>query len=543
MSNVEAETTPVGVPFSPAQQVEQMLRREAALLPQNAALRPLHKEIQRCCARLRLPVRVAIVGLIKAGKSTLMNAMLGQILVPTGSVEATFNVNWFHYGETPELRVHFRDGRPPETRPFAALEEITRRAEETMETLLEIAYVEVCYPAEVLRTLHLVDTPGLASSYESDSDNTKRFLQLHGAQLTATTQEEAASADATLYLFSQGVSETDMGVVEEFLGGMGARMTPLNALGVLTRADVYWTAPDPTLPEPPAVDPLEMARTITQRLMQTPRLRNAFYALYPVCGLIGEGAATLTDAEFETLVRLSRLPWARLAGLLSSAQRFRTREDADIPATPAERRALLLRLGQYGIWLACERLREEECDKAAILSCLLSHSGVPEIRERILSHFGNRAALVKTAAALTALRNCWTDLRKYLSGKDLQAGLQFLGALEKLELEEHAFQELRVLRDYYEGRLKLSAEETRQLLTVTGERGPEPWARLGTASETSPAELKSLADTHIRFWAYRATDMLNRDGAARYAATVIQRSYERVRHQVAQAETAAAETP
>ncbi len=87
------------------------------------ALAELGQTLSSGQERLGEPMRVAIVGKIKAGKSTMMNALLGEAVVATGSVETTFNVNWLTYG-SPALVVHFKDGRRSEARPIGDLESL-----------------------------------------------------------------------------------------------------------------------------------------------------------------------------------------------------------------------------------------------------------------------------------------------------------------------------------------------------------------------------------------------------------------------------------
>src|SRR5689334_6616851 len=139
------------------------------------ALAATHRALRRARRRLQSPMRVAIVGLIKAGKSTLMNAMLGEAVVATDAVEATFNVNWLCWGEQTGLVVHYKDNRPPQPKGFDELAALTLRPEEHSEELLSIRYIEVRHPAPVLQTLNLIDTPGLASSFEEDAKNTLDF--------------------------------------------------------------------------------------------------------------------------------------------------------------------------------------------------------------------------------------------------------------------------------------------------------------------------------------------------------------------------------
>ena len=69
-------------------------------------------------ARLDEPLRVAIAGKVKAGKSTLLNALVGEELAPTDAGECTRIVTWYRDG--PTYRGHrctSRDGAA-EPRPF-----------------------------------------------------------------------------------------------------------------------------------------------------------------------------------------------------------------------------------------------------------------------------------------------------------------------------------------------------------------------------------------------------------------------------------------
>ena len=52
--------------------------------------------------RLDEPLRVAVAGRVSAGKSTLVNALLSQRVVPVGAGECTQVVTWLRYGEVDE---------------------------------------------------------------------------------------------------------------------------------------------------------------------------------------------------------------------------------------------------------------------------------------------------------------------------------------------------------------------------------------------------------------------------------------------------------
>ncbi len=62
--------------------------------------------------RLREPLRLAIAGMVKAGKSTLLNAMLGEQIAPTDTAECTRVVTWYRYSATPTITMHPREGEP-----------------------------------------------------------------------------------------------------------------------------------------------------------------------------------------------------------------------------------------------------------------------------------------------------------------------------------------------------------------------------------------------------------------------------------------------
>ena len=56
--------------------------------------------------RLSGPLRLAIAGKVKAGKSTLLNAILGDELAPTDAGECTKIVTWYREGNTPQVTVY-----------------------------------------------------------------------------------------------------------------------------------------------------------------------------------------------------------------------------------------------------------------------------------------------------------------------------------------------------------------------------------------------------------------------------------------------------
>lgn len=500
------------------EKAEEVFREALALTGSAPALRDLHGVLRECRAQLDEPMRVAIVGFIKAGKSTMMNALLGEAVVATGTVEATFNVNWLKWGEEKSLLVRFKDGSPPERKSIEELEALTRRADENRDYLLSIRHIEVLYPNRMLQTFNLIDTPGLASFYKDDSQNTLDFLKLHGDELTEATRAEASQADAVLYLFSGSVRMEDQSIIEQFHGDRMGNPTPINAIGVLTKVDFYW---------PDREDPLEAGEVIARRLREDAKVRRLFYTVYPISGLLAVGAQTLKPKEFETLTRLAALPQDRFERLARNVHKF-TREYPDVPVAPVERQHVLDRLGLYGVTLACGLIRGGDVAQDVVVEKMLRQSGLPQLRDLVTSHFGNRAFLIKLGTVLKRIESvCFREQRR-LKGEGREAVEEVAGRFDQLVTDEHAFQELRVLRNHYEGRIEFSEDEVQQLLEVTGEYGTSLGERLGLGERATVEEILRVAQERMWYWHRKASDFSPVNRETIDATHVLARSFERI---------------
>ena len=87
------------------EQVSELVAAGQQLVPID--LCPKLDDLER---RLREPVRVAVVGRVNAGKSTLVNALLAQRVAPTDISECTRLVTWFHYGHPQRIEIELIDG-------------------------------------------------------------------------------------------------------------------------------------------------------------------------------------------------------------------------------------------------------------------------------------------------------------------------------------------------------------------------------------------------------------------------------------------------
>lgn len=107
-------------------------------------------------------IYVACVGQVKRGKSSLLNALLGEGLLPTGIVPVTAVPTIIRYGDHRRARVQFSSG----TVSSSGVSEIAQFVDEARnpQNVLGVEAVEVFVPSRLLETgLCLIDTPGLGS--------------------------------------------------------------------------------------------------------------------------------------------------------------------------------------------------------------------------------------------------------------------------------------------------------------------------------------------------------------------------------------------
>ena len=65
--------------------------------------------LQHNLARFDEPLRVAIAGKVKAGKSTLLNALVGEEIAPTDAGECTRVVTWYLDAPAPKVTLFPRE--------------------------------------------------------------------------------------------------------------------------------------------------------------------------------------------------------------------------------------------------------------------------------------------------------------------------------------------------------------------------------------------------------------------------------------------------
>jgi GTP-binding protein EngB required for normal cell division len=118
---------------------------------------------------------VACVGQFKRGKSTLLNALVGREVVPTGFIPVTAVPTVIRFGDELHARVRMRDGSWQDV----ALPDLKKYVTEEFnpENKKAVDGAEVFVPSLLLSSgMCFVDTPGLGSVFTGNSATTRAFI-------------------------------------------------------------------------------------------------------------------------------------------------------------------------------------------------------------------------------------------------------------------------------------------------------------------------------------------------------------------------------
>lgn len=152
-------------------------------LPSNQLVGILNKQIRRA----RYPIEIAITGQFSSGKSTFLNALLSRNILPTGITPVTSKVNFINYGEEYKLKITYYSG----AQEFAPIESIADFTDQREHEMQDIKYLTLYAPMDILKDISFVDTPGLNSQSQSDTDTTRKVLRDVGGIIWLTLIDNA----------------------------------------------------------------------------------------------------------------------------------------------------------------------------------------------------------------------------------------------------------------------------------------------------------------------------------------------------------------
>ncbi|MBT8226350.1 MAG: dynamin family protein [Dactylosporangium sp.] len=363
--------------------------------------------------RLGEPLRVAIAGRLKAGKSTLVNALIGRRVAPTEIGECTRIVTQFRYGTADRVDIVHRSG----ARTSLPLDDNGMIPHRLGMPRSEVAYVDVTLTSDHLRDLTVVDTPGLSSANTAVSAQARQFLFTEAPiddDLDDDSTGALSGAEAIIYVFTQSVRDDDIQALEAFRS-ISARLSsnPINSVGLFNKVDKL---------APGGGDPWPVATPLANS--QATVLRRVLSGVVPVVGLLAETteAGRLTAADCEALRHLAALPDLDRTLLLASVDLFTTR---DCPVSVEARQRLLRLLDLYGISFAIAQLATRpNLATGELVRLLFQASGFPRLRQTLDHAFRWRTDAIKAGWALSALEKIASHAERPYDRELLRDGIE-----------------------------------------------------------------------------------------------------------------------
>lgn len=443
----------------------------------------VHAELDRIERRLNEPMRIALAGTLKAGKSTLVNALVGEDIAPTDATEATRIVTRFRHGPSPKVTANHRDGRRSNV-PIARTGVDQQRSLTFSFTGLDPEDVEdldVEWPAAELIDTTIIDTPGTSSLSRDVSQRTLRLL---------VPEDGVPRVDAVVFLL-RTLNAADIALLKQIGELVGGSSGALGVIGVASRADEIGAG---------RIDAMLSARDVATRFTAEMDKTGICQAVVPVSGLLALTARTLRQSEFVALEKLAGVPPAELAKAMLSVDRF-VREDPSLPVDAATRAALLERFGMFGIRISIAVLSAGISDSVALADELLERSGLIALRDVIDQQFAQRSDLLKAHTALLSLR-------RFVQVNPIYASRQILADIDPLLADAHAFEELRLLSQLRSRPTTLTEDEMSSLRRLIGGSGTDAASRLGLGPD-NPNDGPRAAFAATQRWRRRADHPLN----------------------------------
>jgi replication fork clamp-binding protein CrfC len=451
----------------------------------------VHEELERIGRRLNHPMRIALAGTLKAGKSTLVNALVGDTIAPTDATEATRIVTWLRHGPTPKVTANHRGGRrtnvPIARRSDGPAGQQGLTFDFAMLDPDDVLDLDVEWPAAELVDATIIDTPGTSSLSRDVSARTLRLL---------VPADGVPRVDAVVFLL-RTLNAPDIALLKQIGELVGGSSGALGVIGVASRADEIGAG---------RIDAMMSARDVAQRFTTEMERTGICQAVVPVSGLLALTARTLRQSEFVALEKLAGVDPADLTKAMLSVDRF-VREDSALPVDAATRAALLDRFGMFGLRISIAVLRAGVGDSVALAQELLERSGLVALRDVIDQQFAQRSDLLKAHTALLSLR-------QFVQRHPVYATARILADIDPLLADTHAFEELRLLSQLRSRQTTLNDDEMASLRRLIGGSGTDVASRLGLAPGDA-SDGPRAAFAAAQRWRRRADHPLNDPFTAR----------------------------
>ena len=165
------------------------------------------------------PLMLMVMGSFSTGKSSFINALVGEEIAAVEAKPTTAVVTKLCYGAQDKLLLHFRDGSVKTATPKEFNRMTAVNDEAQLNAIHEkLDYVERQMPIDILKQISIIDSPGLNDVAEKHSEATERFVN---------------KADTVLWMFST----VQLGTREE-MAAMDKLTPRLKPIAIVNKMDL-----------------------------------------------------------------------------------------------------------------------------------------------------------------------------------------------------------------------------------------------------------------------------------------------------------------
>ena len=159
----------------------------------------LQEEIEQLSSKIRNEkFYLVVLGLFKRGKSSFINSLLGKEVAPTAVVPLTSVITLIEYGEKDYAKILFHD----KTESIIDISQVDEyiAEEKNPHNKKNVELVTLFINSDILKTISIIDTPGVGSTLEHNTKTTYAFIE---------------KIDAAVFIFSADIPITE--IEAEFL--------------------------------------------------------------------------------------------------------------------------------------------------------------------------------------------------------------------------------------------------------------------------------------------------------------------------------------
>lgn len=152
------------------------LTESTPIQPLPAVAEQTKKDLMTLDAKTSKLLHIVFMGAVKAGKSTLLNALLGKTVSPVGISEMTASILHIYYGEKNKAVIN-KKGDKSITGSIDEIADLLKKRRRDMAFFKNCQSVEIELDCDLLKYTDFIDTPGLNTATKYNHELSMNYIQ------------------------------------------------------------------------------------------------------------------------------------------------------------------------------------------------------------------------------------------------------------------------------------------------------------------------------------------------------------------------------